>query len=60
MKITVRFWRRKPNLEPDYRRRIERYFEGNCAKECMDALTNYRRMHNLAEYTELEIINVED
>ena len=45
MKITVRFWRRKLNLEPDYRRRIERYFEGNCAKECMDALTNYRRMH---------------
>lgn len=47
-------------MEPDYRRRIERYFEGNCAEECMSALKTYRRRHNLAEYTELEIINVED
>lgn len=33
MKITVRFWRRKANFEPDYSRRIERFFTGETARE---------------------------
>ena len=60
MKITIRFWRRKANFEPDYSRRIEHYFTGKTAKECMMAIDDYRNHHDLAEYTPPEIINVED
>lgn len=60
MKITIRYWRRKWNFEPDYEQRIEKTFEGNTAKECMQQLDHYRDYHNLAEWTTPEIINVED
>lgn len=60
MKITIRYWRRKWNFEPDYEQRTEKTFEGNTAKECMQQLDHYRDYHNLAEWTTPEIINVED
>lgn len=58
--ITVRFWRRLANFEPDYAQRVEKKFSGASAKECMSALDDYRNYHDLAEYTAPEIINVED
>lgn len=60
MIITVRFWRRKANFEADYNNRIEKQFKGDTAKECMRQIDIYKDYHNLAEYTEPEIINVED
>ena len=60
MTITVRYWRRKASFEPDYNTRIEKKFKGNTAMECMKQIDNYKDYHDLAEYTEPEIINVED
>ena len=60
MKITVRYWRRKGNFEPDFNQRIEKTFEGKSAMDCMRQLDHYKDYHNLAEWTEPEIINVED
>lgn len=60
MKITLRFWRRKANFEADYNNRIEKKFEGNTAKDCMQQIEDYKNYHDLAEYTVPEIINVED
>lgn len=60
MTITVRFWRRLANFEPDFAKRIDKKFSGNTAKECMAAIDGYKNYHNLAEYTASEIINVED
>lgn len=60
MKITVRFWRRLANFEPNYNRRIERYFAGENARDCMNQIEDYKNYHDLTEYTEPEIINVED
>lgn len=60
MTITVRYWRRRSNFEPDYKVRIEKKFCGNTAAECMKRLEDYKNYHDLAEYTEPEIINVED
>lgn len=60
MRITVRFWRRKANFEPDYSRRIERFFTGETARECMRSIEDYKDHHDLVEYTPPEIINIED
>lgn len=60
MIITVRYWRRKANFEPDYSNRIEKRFGANTAKECMKQIDDYKNYHNLCDYTEPEIINVED
>lgn len=60
MKITIRFWRRLANFEPDYNNRIEHYITGKTARECMRLIDDYKNYHDLAEYTPLEIIDVED
>lgn len=60
MIIIVRYWRRKASFEPDYNNRIEKEFQGSTARECMRQIDDYKNYHNLAEYTEPEIINVED
>ena len=60
MTITVRFWRRLANFEPDFNKRIEKKFSGGSAKECMAAIDDYCNHQDLAEYTTPEIINVED
>ncbi len=60
MTIIVRYWRRKSSFEPDYNKQIEKEFVGDTARECMRQIHDYRYHHDLAKYTELEIINVED
>ncbi len=60
MTITVRYWRRKANFEPDYNNQFEKKFIGCTARECMRQIHDYSYHHDLAKYTEPEIINVED
>lgn len=60
MIITARFWERLGTFEPNYKRRIEKKFVGENAKDCMNQIDDYKNYHDLAQYTEPEIINVED
>lgn len=60
MTITVRFWRRKRDLEPDYNNKIEKQFQGENAAICMEKIMRFRENQNIAKYTRAEIINVED
>lgn len=50
MTITIRFWRRLANFEPDYAKRIAKKFFWISAKECMAAIDDYKNYYNLAEY----------
>ena len=59
MKITIRFWKLH-NYLPDYNRRIEMVFTGKTAASCMNSVREYKARHDLAVYTEAEIINVQD
>ena len=60
MKITIRFWKLHKDLFPDYNKRIEMTFTGKTAASCMNAVREYKARHDLAIYTEAEIINVQD
>lgn len=60
MTITVSFWVRLETFEPDYSKRREKRFIGKTAAECMRQIDKYKDYHDLAHYTEPEIINVED
>lgn len=46
MTITIRFWRRLANFEPDYAKRIAKKFFWISAKECMAAIDDYKNYLN--------------
>ena len=60
MTITIRFWHRNLDFKPDYNKEIEKRFTGENAAICMEKINRFRENHDLATYTPIQIINVED
>ena len=60
IKITVEYFGRLANFEPDYNRRIERWFTGESAADVMKDVMDFKRNHDINRYTPAEIVNVEE
>lgn len=60
MTITIRFWRRNRDWEPDYSKKIITQITGENAADCMKQIYLFRQKQDLAKFTRAEIICVED